>query len=159
MNVKVDADAVRSLAELLKETDITEIEYQTDSLRIRVSRAASQIASPVSSVMQLQSQSIPLPPQGVPQAVPPIAAEKEDLNSHPGVIEAQMVGTIYLSPGPNANPFITVGKTVEQGQTLFVIEAMKVMNMVKSPRPGIVKHIFVKDAQPVEYGDPILIIE
>ncbi|MDR2766256.1 MAG: hypothetical protein LBB63_02210 [Holosporaceae bacterium] len=78
--------------------------------------------------------------------------------SHVGVIEAQMVGTVYLSPGPGAEPFISVGDTVSEGQTLFIIEAMKVMNMIKAPRSGVVKHIFVKEAQPVEYGDPIVVI-
>ena len=70
-----------------------------------------------------------------------------------------MVGTVYLSPGPEAKPFVSVGEEVSQGQTIFIIEAMKVMNMIKAPRSGVVRHIFVKDAQPVEYGDPILIIE
>jgi acetyl-CoA carboxylase biotin carboxyl carrier protein len=83
----------------------------------------------------------------------------DDLKNHSGVIEAQMVGTVYLSPGPDANQFISVGDKVVKGQTLFIIEAMKVMNMIKSPRDGIVKHIFVKNVQPVEYGDPVVIID
>ena len=70
-----------------------------------------------------------------------------------------MVGTVYLAPGPGADPFVTVGSKVEEGQTLFIIEAMKVMNMIKAPRAGTVKHIFVKDAQPIEYGDPIVVID
>ncbi len=152
--VKIDPEAVRALAELLRETDLTEIEYQVDSLRIKVLRTVSQtvvpVATPIASTAMNQSVEQPQAPQ---------QSSAESLENHPGVIEAQMVGTVYLSPGPGADPFVSVGSTVSQGQTLFIIEAMKVMNMIKAPRSGVVKHIFVKDAQPVEYGDPVLIIE
>jgi acetyl-CoA carboxylase biotin carboxyl carrier protein len=153
--VKIDSDAVRSLAELLRETDLTEIEYQVDSLRIKVSRTVSQtmVSVPQQSVMQ----------QGF---APSVAAstfaadiKNDNLQNHPGIIEAQMVGTIYLSPGHDASPFVSVGDKVSMGQTLFIIEAMKVMNLIKSPRSGTVKHIFVRDSQPVEYGDPVIIID
>ena len=151
--VKIDPDAVRALAELLRETDLTEIEYQIDSLRIKVLRSVPQAVVPV-SVQPTPSVAAPTAPTEINSA--PIA---DNLENHPGVIEAQMVGTVYLSPGPEAAPFVSVGDTVSQGQTLFIIEAMKVMNMIKAPRSGVVKHIFVKDAQPVEYGDPIIIVE
>jgi acetyl-CoA carboxylase biotin carboxyl carrier protein len=152
--VKIDSDAVRSLAELLRETDLTEIEYQIESLRIKVSRTIQQIAIPVPA----QAQS-PANQSQQQSAMPTVAENKANsLENHPGIIEAQMVGTVYLSPGAGANPFVSVGETVSQGQTLFIIEAMKVMNMIKAPRSGVVKHIFVKDSQPVEYGDPIIII-
>lgn len=155
--VKIDPDAVRVLAELLRETDLTEIEYQVDSLRIKVLRSVNQ-------------QFIPMNPSFIANAVTDDGNRKnvnsdiseiktENLEDNPGTIEAQMVGTVYLSPGAEAKPFMTVGDKVSQGQTLFIIEAMKVMNMVKAPRSGIVKHIFVRDAQPVEYGDPIVIID
>ncbi|MBR1734503.1 MAG: acetyl-CoA carboxylase biotin carboxyl carrier protein [Alphaproteobacteria bacterium] len=154
----MDPEAVRALAELLRETDLTEIEYQVDSLRIKVLRSVPQAVVPVS-----------IPPVAQPQQFPQSSIENngnfesksagEQLENHPGVIEAQMVGTVYLSPGPEAAPFISLGDTVTQGQTLFIIEAMKVMNMIKAPRSGTVKHIFVKDAQPVEYGDPIVIVD
>jgi acetyl-CoA carboxylase biotin carboxyl carrier protein len=152
--VKIDSDAVRSLAELLRETDLTEIEYQTDSLRIKVSRTVPQ----TNVALQAQSQLYPAN-QERPAAATDAETTSNSLENHPGVIEAQMVGTVYLSPGPNANQFVSVGETVSQGQTLFIIEAMKVMNMIKAPRSGVVKHIFVKDSQPVEYGDPIIIID
>ena len=158
--LKIDPEAVRSLAELLRETDLTEIEYQLDSLRIKVSRTAltTVIPAPISPSMDgASNQNVATPP---PQsAVANAVNNLVRLEDHPGVIEAQMVGTVYLSPGPEAKPFVSVGEEVAQGQTLFIIEAMKVMNMIKAPRAGIVRHIFVKDAQPVEYGDPILIIE
>lgn len=152
--VKIDPEAVRALAELLRETDLTEIEYQVDSLRIKVLRTVPQAVVPVAAPITSAAVG-----QSVPQPSVSQQSAAESLENHPGVIEAQMVGTVYLSPGPGAEPFVSVGSTVSQGQTLFIIEAMKVMNMIKAPRSGVVKHIFVKDAQPVEYGDPVLIIE
>ena len=151
--VKIDPDAVRALAELLRETDLTEIEYQIDSLRIKVLRSVPQAVVPVSV------QPTPSAADQAPQKEGIATPASDNLENHPGVIEAQMVGTVYLSPGPEAAPFVSVGDTVSQGQTLFIIEAMKVMNMIKAPRSGVVKHIFVKDAQPVEYGDPIIIVD
>jgi acetyl-CoA carboxylase biotin carboxyl carrier protein len=159
--VKIDSDAVRSLAELLRETDLTEIEYQVDTLRIKVSRTIQQtvISVPMQQTAiagQDQQQSAS---SASAAAALPLESKQDNLENHPGVIEAQMVGTVYLSPGPNANPFVSLGERVSQGQTLFIIEAMKVMNMIKAPRSGVVKHIFVKDSQPVEYGDPVIIID
>ena len=151
--VKIDPDAVRALAELLRETDLTEIEYQIDSLRIKVLRSVPQAVVPVSV------QPTPSAADQAPQKEGIATPASDNLENHPGVIEAQMVGTVYLSPGPEAAPFVSVGDTVSQGQTLFIIEAMKVMNMIKAPRSGVVKHIFVKDAQPVEYGDPIISVD
>ena len=154
--VKIDPEAVRALAELLRETDLTEIEYQVDSLRIKVLRSAPQMVVPVSAPAPIAAAC------GVAaevQDAPNSNVSSADLANQPGVIEAQMVGTVYLSPGPGANPFVKVGDRVEQGQTLFIIEAMKVMNMIKAPRSGTVKHIFVQDAQPVEYGDPVIVVD
>ncbi|MDR0677382.1 MAG: acetyl-CoA carboxylase biotin carboxyl carrier protein [Holosporaceae bacterium] len=151
--VEVNAEAVRQLAGLLKETDLTEIEYQTDNIKIKVSRSIPQNVVTVSSQIPAANP--------VSESSPAVSrnAGNDNLENHPGVIEAQMVGTVYLSPGPDAEAFVSVGDTVTQGQTLFIIEAMKVMNMIKAPRSGIVKHIFVQDSQPVEYGDPIIIID
>ncbi len=158
--VKIDTEAVRALAELLRETDLTEIEYQENSTRIKVLRTVQQAVVPVADPSILAS-AINQNANASANTVGNSSSEneKDDLANHPGVIEAQMVGTVYLAPGPGADPFITVGSKVEQGQTLFIIEAMKVMNMIKAPKSGTVKHIFVKDAQPVEYGDPIVIVE
>ncbi|MDR1362014.1 MAG: acetyl-CoA carboxylase, biotin carboxyl carrier protein [Holosporaceae bacterium] len=154
--LKVDSDAVRSLAELLTETGLTEIEYQVDSLKIRVLRSVQQ---EVISMQAANHNTMAVPSQNSNAGALAAMEISVSLEKHPGVIEAQMVGTVYLSPGPAAGPFISVGDKISQGQTLFIIEAMKVMNMVKSPRSGVIKHIFVRDAQPVEYGDPIVIVE
>lgn len=163
--VKIDPDAVRALAELLRETDLTEIEYQIDSLRIKVLRSVTQAVVPV-PVPAVTAPTVANGTIGGDVAANSASAtaasavsDAVPLEKHPGVVEAQMVGTVYLSPGPDAAPFVSVGDTVTEGQTLFIIEAMKVMNMIKSPRAGVVKHIFVRDAQPVEYGDPIIIVE
>lgn len=154
--VKIDTEAVRALAELLRETDLTEIEYQENSTRIKVLRTVQQAVVPVAPV---QASAVN---QNVSAAVSDssnTAEEKKDeWAGHPGTVSAQMVGTVYLAPGPGSDPFVTVGNKVEEGQTLFIIEAMKVMNMIKAPKSGTVKHVFVKDAQPVEYGDPIVVI-
>ena len=146
--VKIDTEAVRALAELLRETDLTEIEYQENSTRIKVLRAVRQAVVPVAPV-QAPAQTASAEKE----------EKKDDWAGHPGIISAQMVGTVYLAPGPGADPFVTVGSKIEEGQTLFIIEAMKVMNMIKAPKSGTVKHIFVKDAQPIEYGDPIVVID
>lgn len=146
--VKIDTEAVRALAELLRETDLTEIEYQENSTRIKVLRAVRQAVVPVAPV-QAPAQTASAEKE----------EKKDDWAGHPGIISAQMVGTVYLAPGPGADPFVTVGSRIEEGQTLFIIEAMKVMNMIKAPKSGTVKHIFVKDAQPIEYGDPIVVID
>ncbi|MDR3187346.1 MAG: acetyl-CoA carboxylase biotin carboxyl carrier protein [Holosporaceae bacterium] len=153
--VKIDTEAIRVLADLLNETNLTEIEYQIDSLRIKVLR------TPATSIVPADAsapQSSPANQNSSANQAQPVE-QAESLENHPGVIEAQMVGTVYLSPGPGTEPFISVGDTVSQGQTLFIIEAMKVMNMIKAPRSGVIKHIFVKDSHPVEYGDPVVIID
>ena len=154
--VKIDTEAVRALAELLRETDLTEIEYQENSTRIKVLRTVQQAVIPVAAAQASVQNTVATTAEASSTVE---VTKKDDWANHPGVVEAQMVGTVYLAPGPSADPFITVGSKVEEGQTLFIIEAMKVMNMIKAPKSGTVKHIFVKDAQPIEYGDPIVVIE
>lgn len=159
--VKIDPEAVRVLAELLRETDLTEIEYQVDTLRIKVLRNKVQniVSNTVQTVPEKLQQQEVVNNNGFSPSVISDPTSLANLQNHQGIIEAQMVGTVYLSPGPDANPFVSLGDTVSKGQTLFIIEAMKVMNMIKSPKSGVVKHIFVKDGQPVEYGDPVLIVD
>lgn len=145
---QLDSELIRNLASLLDETKLTEIEYQRDNVRIRVAR-------------NLPPQSVALPP--VPIAAPaavavaPVAAPAPA--DHPGMLPSPMVGTVYLAAEPGARPFIVVGDTVQKGQTLLIIEAMKVMNPLPSPRTGVVKEIVVTDGKPVEYGEPLVIIE
>jgi acetyl-CoA carboxylase biotin carboxyl carrier protein len=141
-----DADLIRSLAELLKETGLTEIEIDRNGTRIRIARGvvATTIAAPAAA------------PATVAAAAS--AAPASDA-SHPGAVVSPMVGTAYLSPEPGAKPFIDIGSHVRQGDTLLIVEAMKTMNQIPAPRSGTVTKILVEDGQPVEFGEPLLIIE
>jgi acetyl-CoA carboxylase biotin carboxyl carrier protein len=152
-NFKSDDGAlIRELALLLDETSLTEIEIERAGLRVRVARNISIAASMPANFQQAG------PPPAAPIAsVTPAAIA--DLAKHPGVVPSPMVGTAYWSPEPGAKPFIDVGSKVSAGQTLLIIEAMKTMNQIPSPRAGTVTQILVEDGQPVEFGEPLVIIE
>lgn len=142
----VDADAIRALSLLLDETGLTEIEIERDGARIRVSRAASAAAA-----------SAPAAPAPVAAAAP-APAPAASSGPAPGTVPSPMVGTVYLSAEPGKPPFISVGKTVKEGDTLFIVEAMKTMNAITAPRGGTVREICVSDAQPVEFGQALCVI-
>lgn len=143
-----DSALVRELALLLDETSLTEIEIERAGLRLRVARNLSVAAT------------MPVPMAAAPAALPAApAAAGPDLSKHPGAVSSPMVGTAYWAPEPGAKPFIEVGSKVSVGQTLLIIEAMKTMNQIPSPRAGTVTQILVEDGQPVEYGEPLVIIE
>jgi acetyl-CoA carboxylase biotin carboxyl carrier protein len=152
-NFKSDDSAlIRELALLLDETSLTEIEIERAGLRVRVARNISIAASMPASFQQVAA--APAAP------ITPVApAAIADLAKHPGVVPSPMVGTTYSSPEPGAKPFIEVGTKVSVGQTLLIIEAMKTMNQIPSPRAGTVTQILVEDGQPVEFGEPLVIIE
>ena len=141
---KDDGALIRELALLLDETGLTEIEIERAGLRVRVARNISIAAA--------------MPANFAP-AAPAAAAPEADLSQHPGAVPSPMVGTAYWSPEPGAKPFIEVGAKVSVGQTLLIIEAMKTMNQIPSPRAGTVTQILVEDGQPVEFGEPLVIIE
>ena len=149
----IDQDLIRDLAALLTETDLTEIEVEQDSLRIRVARISSKQQVNVTAPVQHVS-SVP-PVQAA--AAPEIKAA--DPAKHPGVLPSPMVGTAYHSPAPGSNPFVAIGDSVKAGQTVMIVEAMKTMNQISAPRAGTVSAILVEDGQPVEYGEPLMIIE
>ena len=145
-----DSALIRELALLLDETSLTEIEIERAGLRVRVARNLSVAAS------------VPAPVQAIPAAQAPPAASPaaaNDLAKHPGVVPSPMVGTAYWASEPGAKPFIEVGAKVSVGQTLLIIEAMKTMNQIPSPRAGTVTQILIEDGQPVEFGEPLVIIE
>jgi acetyl-CoA carboxylase biotin carboxyl carrier protein len=146
-----DSALVRELALLLDETSLTEIEIERAGLRLRVARNIS-----VAATMPMQMAAAPAALPAVAAAAAPAAA---DLSKHPGAVTSPMVGTAYWAPEPGAKPFIEVGSKVSVGQTLLIIEAMKTMNQIPSPRAGTVTQILVEDGQPVEYGEPLVIIE
>jgi acetyl-CoA carboxylase biotin carboxyl carrier protein len=144
-----DSALIRELATLLDETSLTEIEIERAGLRVRVARNVSIAAAMPAAVV----------------AAAPVAAAaasagaSADLSKHPGAVTSPMVGTAYWAPEPGAKPFIDVGTKVSVGQTLLIIEAMKTMNQIPSPRAGTVTQILVEDGQPVEFGEPLVIIE
>jgi acetyl-CoA carboxylase biotin carboxyl carrier protein len=140
-----DGALIRELALLLDETSLTEIEIERAGLRVRVARNVSIAAS--------------LPPNMPPAAPAPAAAVPAEVAKHPGVVPSPMVGTAYWASEPGAKPFIEVGAKVAVGQTLLIIEAMKTMNQIPSPRAGTVTQILVEDGQPVEFGEPLVSIE
>jgi acetyl-CoA carboxylase biotin carboxyl carrier protein len=143
---------IRELAALLNETGLTEIEIGQDGQRLRVARQA-----PVHVVAADGASASPSP---AAQAAPIAAvAAVTDLAAHPGVVNSPMVGTAYWAPEPGAKPFVEVGSQVKVGDTLLIVEAMKTMNQIPAPRPGTVTRILVEDGQPVEYGEPLMIIE
>jgi acetyl-CoA carboxylase biotin carboxyl carrier protein len=144
-----DSALIRELALLLDETNLTEIEIERAGLRVRVARNIS-IAASVPAGVQLA---------GAAPAAAPAGAAVADVSKHPGVVPSPMVGTAYWASEPGAKPFIEVGAKVSVGQTLLIIEAMKTMNQIPSPRAGTVTQILVEDGQPVEFGEPLVIIE
>lgn len=142
----IDGDLIRKLADLLRETGLNEIEFAEGEKRIRVNRG-------VQAPMAVQAAvAAPVPAAAAP--VTPAAAA-----AHPGAVKSPMVGTAYIAPEPGSAPFARVGDTVKAGQTLLIIEAMKVMNPIKAPKGGTVVEVMVSDSQPVEYGEVLMIIE
>lgn len=154
-----DPDAVRALAEILVQTGLTEIEIEQKDARIRVVRAAAQVV--VTPAVQGAAPATAAPPPAAPPApgAPPAAPAVDAIASHPGVVPSPMVGVAYLAPEPGAPPYVTQGTQVEEGQTLLLIEAMKTFNQIKAPRAGTVTRILVQSGAPVEYGEPLVIIE
>lgn len=147
-----EAQWIRQLAGILDETGLTEIEIQKADVRVRVARTHAGVAAyapPAAGAVAAPAAPAPKPAAKAPEAAGPAA----------GTIPSPMVGTIYLSPSPGADPFVKKGDKVAQGQTLMIVEAMKTMNAIASPRAGIVKDILVRDAQPVEYGEPLIVVE
>src|SRR5690606_11280206 len=138
-------------ANILNETDLTEIEIEQDDLRIRVSRAGTPqyVQAPIAPAFAAQPVAA-----GAPAVAAPV-----DARNNKNAVTAPMVGTAYLSPAPGSRPFVEVGAMVKEGQTILIIEAMKTMNQIPAPRSGKVTEILVSDASPVEYGEPLIVIE
>jgi acetyl-CoA carboxylase biotin carboxyl carrier protein len=142
----IDKELIRELAQLLDETKLTEIEIERDGLRVRVGRGTTAVAA-----------AVPAAPAAA--AVTPVPAAAADPAKHPGAVTSPMVGTAYIGPAPGAKPFVDVGSRVVAGETLLIVEAMKTMNQIPAPRAGTVTKILVEDGQPVEFGEPLMIIE
>ncbi len=143
----VDQTLIRELATLLNETGLTEIEVEHDKMRIRVARNAAPVAihAPAPAAAPVAVRSEPIPPA--------------DPASHAGAVASPMVGTAFLAPEPGGKPYVEVGDKIREGQTLLIVEAMKTINQIPAPRAGTVTRIMVEDGQPVEYGEPLMIVE
>ena len=151
-NVEQDVAFIRALADLLREAELTEIEVErkyaeNSELNVRLSRAAPAAPAPVH---------VPAPAPAAAEPEAPAAAAEPDLAN---ALTSPMVGTAYLSSEPGTEPFVRVGDTVSEGQTVLIIEAMKTMNQIPSPRAGTVRQILVENAEPVEFGHPLMIID
>ncbi|MFT5744571.1 MAG: acetyl-CoA carboxylase biotin carboxyl carrier protein [Paracoccaceae bacterium] len=151
-----DVSFIEALAELLRANDLTELQVKreygdNDSLNVRVSRQQPQ------QVITQMAAAAPM--AAAPAAAAPVAAASEDPASLPGAVTSPMVGTCYMSAEPDAAPFVAVGQSVNEGDTLMIIEAMKTMNHIPAPKSGTVKRIMVDDGAPVEFGSPLMIIE
>ena len=160
-NHDTDVAFIKALAELLRENDLNELEVtraygEDDSLSVRVSRGAP-VAAPVAVQVPAPAPAAAAAPAAAPATAEP--ALPEDPPAHPGVVTSPMVGTIYMQAEPGAAPFISVGQSVNEGDTLVIVEAMKTMNHIPAPRSGTVKRILVEDGAPVEYGAPLVIVE
>jgi acetyl-CoA carboxylase biotin carboxyl carrier protein len=152
----IDADAIRALADILSETDLTEIEVEQKGLRIRVARHLSVSAS-VAPTVTAPVVAVAAAPQPVAAAGPPSLPAKS--GPKPGAVTSPMVGTVYRAPSPDKANFVEVGSQVRQGQTLLIIEAMKTFNEIPAPRAGTVTEILVESGHPVEYGEALVVIE
>lgn len=150
-----DSALIRELALLLNETNLTEIEVERDGLHVRVAReihvtAAAPVYAPAPAAVAAP----------VTAAIAaPVAPSGPDYSKHPGVVPSPMVGTAYMAPEPGKPPFVEVGTKVAAGQTILIIEAMKTMNQIPAPRAGTVTQILIEDGSPVEYGEPLVIVE
>lgn len=146
-NHQVDDELIRKLAKLLGETGLSEIEYETKDWRVRVGRQMQAVAAAVAPV--------PVAASAAPSGSAPVAPAA----NHPGAVTSPVVGTAYIGPEPGAPPFVRVGDKVKQGQTLVIVEAMKVMNPIPAPRAGTIGQVMVANGQPVEFGEVLMVIE
>jgi len=150
-----EASFVKELADILDQTGLAELEYETDTVAIRLSRVAA--TAPVAAAAPVVAAPVDAAaPVAIAEALMEMPANPAD---HPGAVKSPMVGTVYTAPEPDAPAFITEGATVTAGQTLFIVEAMKVMNPITAPKAGTVVKIFVQNAQPIEFGEALVIVE
>ena len=154
---EIDTSLVRSLADILNDTDLTEIEVERGELRIRVAREVTMAAPVHYAAAPAAAQPAPAAAAAAPASMP---SDPATIVARSGEeVKSPMVGTVYLQASPEAPPFCQPGDKVKKGQTLLIVEAMKTMNPIQAPRDGVVKEIMVGDAQPVEFGEPLVLLE
>ncbi len=150
-DMKETKKTIKELSKLLGENNLTEIEVEHKGVRIRVSRGAGVAAPAVAAPPPVANEGAPEAEAGKPA--------KDDPSSHPGCVKSPMVGTVFTAPEPGADPFVIVGDTVKKGQILLIVEAMKVMNPITAPRGGKITAILIENSQPIEFDEPLLVIE
>ena len=155
--IQFDPEAIRALAQILRDTDLTEIELVEKDSRIRVAREPAAAPAPAPMAWPAGMMQAPAMPAAAPAAA--MAPSEVPDAKHPGLIASPMVGVAYLSPEPGQPPFVTLGSKVAQGQTLLLVEAMKTFNQIKAPKAGTVTRILIEPGTPVEYGEPLMIVE
>ena len=155
MSLSFDPKTLAALAALLNDTGLTEIELEEGDRKVRLARTITTVTMPVAAAPVAPAAHAPAPVAAAPVAAPAAA----DLSKHPGVVKSPMVGVAYLSAEPGSPPYVSVGQKVEAGATLLLIEAMKTFNQIKAPHGGTVKQVLVSSGSPVEFDEPLLIIE
>ena len=148
---------IKELAEILNETELSEIEMRKGDLKIRVSKHSGQTVSVAAPAMAAAPAAAPAPAASANEAE--TTAPAPDASTHPGAVKSPMVGTAYVRPSPDAEPFVNEGQSVSEGDTVLLVEAMKTFNPITAPKSGVIKQVLVQDATPVEYGEPLFIIE
>jgi acetyl-CoA carboxylase biotin carboxyl carrier protein len=156
--VRFDPETIRALAQILRDTDLTEIELVEKDSRIRVARTPAPVSYQAAPAAPMPV-AVAMAPAAAPLALAMPAGAAEIDAKHPGLVTSPMVGVAYLAPEPGAAPFIVPGAKVEQGQTLLLIEAMKTFNQIRAPRAGTVTRILIESGTPVEYGEPLVLVE
>ncbi len=154
-SASADTALVKALADILDDAGLAELEYETAAVTVRLSRVSGNMTP----AMPVAPAAAPAAPVGEAAPTASTAAKPADAAAHPGAVTSPMVGTAYTSPEPGADCFIEVGSAVKKGQTLLIVEAMKVMNPIAAPKDGTVSQILVQNAQPVEFGEALVIIE
>lgn len=156
-DLQFDPATIRELAQILRESDLTEIELVDNDMRVKLVRQVT--VAPMAMPVAAAAHAAPSAPPATAAAPAPVAPAAEVDADHPGAVNSPMVGVAYLSPEPTSAPFVTIGSKVAQGQTLMLIEAMKTYNQIKAPRAGTVTRILVESGTPVEFGEPLMIVE
>jgi acetyl-CoA carboxylase biotin carboxyl carrier protein len=159
---QVDQDLIRAIAELLNEQNLAEIEIERDDFRVRVTRSVASNVVHTAPQVYANAPAVahaPAPSAASAAVAAASSAPADDLSSNPGTLTSPMVGTAYSAPEPGASKFVTIGQKVSEGQTVLIIEAMKTMNQIPAHRSGTVSRILFEDAQPIEYGQPLVVIE
>ena len=151
----IDVDLVRELAAVLAEADLTEIEIESEDLHVRLSKRPAKVTTYATMPETRMSGAT----AASAEAKVPVAADESDADTAKNAVTSPMVGTAYLKPDPDAKPFVEPGQKVREGQTLLIVEAMKTFNPITSPRAGTVTAILVEDGQPVEFGEPLAVVE